>query len=87
MTAEQQQALFEFLQQEFNVSALETDMREIELILENKWISVEDKLPTKEDGQILIIDSDKEVYVCAFESILWNEAEPTHWKPLPKQPQ
>ena len=50
----------------------------------DNWISVSDRKPTEADGEFLVYDLDKDVYIHdGMDSILPNV---THWQPLPKPP-
>lgn len=65
--------------------------------LMDEWISVDDRLPD-ESGEVIIYTKAHDVYVANYkknrnlftaygiQSVLINDIETTHWKPLPTPP-
>ena len=64
-------------------------MADLDKIIEEakgKWIKVEDKLPNDLDLTLCVNESGG-IWVSQFYGKEWEDEQPTHWMPLPGQPQ
>jgi hypothetical protein len=49
------------------------------------WISVEDRLPSKEESVLVCCTKDNSIYIFLGEAVINNDLL-THWQPLPAPP-